>query len=309
MASFCHKTLQKYSAAIQHEETFMIAICVLNFLFSIASTLGNLIVIHALWKASSIPANLKKLFLSLAFSDLAIGLIIQPTSAVTLAVMLNIAADGNYDFDRFCPSVITVATVCTSFVVGASFSTITAIAMDRYLALFIHLRYQELVTEKRVNIALLISWVNSAVVACAFTALPSNNDMVAVAFVSVGLLILTVVYFRIYKVARYHRNQIQCQNQFQNDEVREVARVRKSALNAFYVYIISLLCYVPNLLASILLEFYNLAVPILAIYFLSGVLLFLNSSLNPLVYCWRYREVRNIVKNTVLKMVTYNNAE
>jgi len=287
----------------------MIVICVLNFLFSIASTLGNLIVIHALWKASSIPANLKKWFLSLAFSDLAIGLIIQPMSAVILAVMLNVAANGNYDFDRFCPSVIIVSTVCASFVVGASFSTITAIAMDRYLALFLHLRYQELVTEKRVDIALVISWVNSAVAACTFTALPSNNDMVAAVSVSVGLLILTVVYIRIYKVARYHQNQIQCQNQFQNDEVIEVARVKKSALNAFYVYIISLLCYLPHLLASILLEFYNSAMPILAtIYFLSSFLLFLNSSLNPLVYCWRYREVRNIVKNTMLKIVTYNHA-
>ena len=308
MASFCQRTLQKYSATIQREENFMIIICVLNFLFSITSTLGNLVVIYALWKASSIPANLKKLFLSLAFSDLAIGLLIQPMSAVILAVMLNLAADGNYDFARFCPSVITVHAVCTSFVVGASFSTITGIAMDRYLALFIHLRYQELVTEKRVNIALVISWVNSAVAACAFTALPNNNEMVAVASVSVGLLILTVVYFRIYKVARYHQNQIQCQNQFQNDEVIEVARVRKSALNAFYVYIISLLCYVPNVLASILLEFCNLAVPILAMQFLSSFLLFLNSSLNPVVYCWRYREVRNIVKSTLLKMVTYNNA-
>ena len=178
--------------------------------------------------------------------------------------------------------------------------------MDRYLALFLHLRYQELVTEKRVNIALVISWVNSAIAACALTAIPSKNDMVTVAFVSVGLLILTVVYFRIYKVARYHQNQIQCQ--LQNDEVIEVARVKKSALNAFCVYIVSLLCYVPNLLASILLEIFNLAVPILAIYFLSSFFLFLNSSLNPLVYCWRYREVRNIVKNTVLKMVTHNHA-
>jgi len=65
--------------------------------------------------------------------------------------------------------------------------------------------------------------------------------MAAVAFVSVELRILTVVYFRIYKVARNHQNQIQYQNQFQSDETIEVARIKSSALNAFYIYVISLL--------------------------------------------------------------------
>ena len=59
--------------------------------------------------------------------------------------------------------ILIVATVCTSFVVGASFSSITAIALDRYLALFLRLLYQELVTKKRVDIASVISWVNSAI--------------------------------------------------------------------------------------------------------------------------------------------------
>lgn len=122
-----------------------------------------------MWKAS-IPANLKKLFLSLTFSDQAIGLLIHPMSAVILTVMLNMVADGNYDFARFCPSALNNCGHCTSFVAGASSSTINAIAMDRYLSLFIHLRYKGLLTEKRVNIALLILCVNSAVAACASTA-------------------------------------------------------------------------------------------------------------------------------------------
>ena len=61
--------------------TFMLTICVLNLISSLVSsfvaTFANLLVIHALWKASSIPTNLKKLFLSLAFSDRAVGLIVQ----------------------------------------------------------------------------------------------------------------------------------------------------------------------------------------------------------------------------------------
>ena len=47
-------------------------------------TLGNRLVIRALKKASTITANVKKLFLSLAFSDLAVlGLLLQLMKAFT----------------------------------------------------------------------------------------------------------------------------------------------------------------------------------------------------------------------------------
>ncbi|KAL9986820.1 hypothetical protein ACROYT_G001022 [Oculina patagonica] len=221
--AFCRKKLQEFSATVRYQQTFMLFICLLNFLFSIVATVGNLFVIHALWKASSIPANVKKLFLSLAFADLAMGLFVQPMFAVILAVMLNMAANESYDFDGFCPFVLTLAMSCSGFVVGTSLFTIAAIAVDRYFALFLHLRYQELVTENRVYIALVILWVSSGLGTFIFMALPSNNDMVAVAFQSTTLVVLTVAYIRIYNVARYHQNQIQDQRHTPNNQLLKVS--------------------------------------------------------------------------------------
>lgn len=230
------------------------------------------------------------------------GMLIQPMFAVIIAVMLKMVANENYNFDRFCPSVITTAMAGTAFVVGGTFFTIASIALDRYLALHLHLRYQELVTEMRVNIALGIVWVASGLGTIIFMTIPSHNDMVAVAFEFVGLVVITVAYIRIYKIVRYHQNQIQTQCQIENSVAMEAARVKKSALNSFYVYVILLVCYLPNLLASILLEVDNLRMSTLVAYFVSIFLLCLSSSLNPLVYCWRYREVRRLVKSTVKKI-------
>lgn len=137
-------------------------------------------------------------------------------------------------------------------------------------------------------------------------ALPSHNDLVAVAFQSATLILLTLAYIRIYKVARYHQNQILDQCQFQNIQIVETFRVRKSTLNAFYIYIIALACYLPNVLASILLEVDNTRMPTLVAYYASSLFLFLNSSLNPLVYCWRHREIRCIVKTTVNAIFSNN---
>ena len=183
---------------------------------------------------------------------------------------------------------------------------IAAIAVDRLLAVSLHLRYQELVTEERFNFGLTALWFSNVLFTLAFMNLPSHNDLVTVTCLTVGLILLTIAYFRIYLVVRYHQNQIHGQNQIQNDQAMQAAREKKSALNAFYVYIVSLVCFTPNLITGILLVVDSSRLPTLVAHNASSFLILLNSSLNPLVYCWRYREIRNIVKNTVKKMFLNN---
>lgn len=130
--------------------------------------------------------------------------------------------------------------------------------------------------------------------------------MVGVAFGSVGLVLITVAYIRIYKIVRYHRNQIQNQRQIYNNAAMEASKEKKSALNCFYVYVILLVCYLPNLLASVILEVDNTRMSTLVAYFASISFLYLSSSLKPLVYSWRYREVRHIVKNKLKKVFIKN---
>ncbi|KAL9986823.1 hypothetical protein ACROYT_G001026 [Oculina patagonica] len=60
-------------------------------------------------------------------------------SAVILAVVLSMIRNGDYDFDRFCPYVVSADMYPTYILAGASFFTVAAIAMDRLLALYLHL--------------------------------------------------------------------------------------------------------------------------------------------------------------------------
>ena len=113
---------------------------------------------------------------------------------------------------------------------------------------------------------------------------------------------ITLAYLRIYRVVPHHQNQIHSQSQIQNDQAMKAAREKKSALNAFYVYIISLSCYLPSTFSVILLEVNRSQISVISTAYGAFFLVFLNSSLNPLVYCWRYREMRNIVKSTAKKM-------
>ena len=131
-------------------------------------------------------------------------------------------------------------------------------------------------------------------------------EMVAVVITVTGYILTTVVYVRIYKVVKYHQNQIYSQNQLQNAQTREAHKQRKSAYNSLFVSVVFLACYFPFFPCTILYMTNTTEISFIVAQFASEFLLFLNSSLNPLVYCWRYREIRQIVKNTAKKIICMN---
>ena len=143
---FCNYYLKKEEQLVQHHRTLLITFTTLDVAFSPVATSGNILAICALWKAASIPANIKKFFLSLAFSDLAVGSFAQLMRGVIVVVMLRIAENGKYNLEILCPSSLTLCFFSLFLLVCASFLNITATAVDRLLALSLYLRYQEIVT-------------------------------------------------------------------------------------------------------------------------------------------------------------------
>ena len=256
-------------------------------------------------KASTIPATVKKLLLSLAFSDLAVGLGSQLMTAVISASILKMASSGN-NTAFFCPTVLGVNSYFVHLLATASFLNVIVIAFDRLLAVSLHLRYQELITPKRVNIALVSLWFISCITAFIFVFLPTSNEIVTAVILMTGYVLTTVAYVRIYKVVKYHQNQIYSQNQLQDAQTREILRQKKSAYNAVFVYLVFLACYLPFLPSTILYMRNTSEISFFVAVYGSLFLIFLNSSLNPLVYCWRYREVRQSVKSTVKKLLHMN---
>ena len=295
---FCDYNLKGLGQLLKFPGNAVYSLCVLNFIFSPVATFGNILLIRALWKASSIPANIKKFFLSLAVSDLAVGLFAR----LMYAVVLRMAANGGHNFDLLCPTILTVLGFSSFLLTCASFLNVTAIAVDRLLAIGLHLRYQELVTSRRVIIALVSLWLTSVVTASLFVAVNSRSVIVIVICEFVGILLTTVAYIYIYSVVRHHQNQIHSQLQQQNAQAMELFREKKAAFNAVYFYVIFVACYLPSFCCTILLItdssqsscWLAFAVTVFSVLF--------NSSLNPVVYCWRYREIRQIMKSTVKKI-------
>ena len=300
----CTQFLDRWIKLVSHRRSFSLGFCVLNFVFSLVATLGNLLVIRTLMNNSTIPATVKRLFLSLAFSDLAVGLCSQLMTAIISTVMLKMASSED-DLAFFCPTVLIVLLYFMHLLAVASFLNVTVIAFDRLLAVSLHLRYQELVTPTRVTIVLVSLWLTSCISAFLYIFLLKGFPLAAVISV-IAYVLTTLAYVRIYKVVRYHQNQIYSQNQLQNAQVRETHKQRKSAYNSLFVSVVFLACYLPFLPSTILYSTNTSEISFLVAHFASIFLIYLNSSLNPFVYCWRYPEIRQSVKSTVKQIFHIN---
>ena len=80
MKSFCEFLLQRSPKVFEFADlrSTYIAICVFNNFLSYTAVMLNMVTIQAIRKTSSLPRTLKTLLLSLAVSDVGVGLMGQP---------------------------------------------------------------------------------------------------------------------------------------------------------------------------------------------------------------------------------------
>ena len=287
--------------------------CVINAFSSYTAIMLNILTIHAMRKTLSLPQPLKALLLSLAVSDLAVGLVVKPFYIANMVLLIKNQSPSNSMFSWY--------SFFTNIFSWTSFFGVVAVSIDRLLAIQLHLRYQALVTHKRVVAVVISIWVFSVILSfiLAFSLIPINEITRVVLAVVMGLCFIctAIIYCKIYITVRRHTNQINVlqvpQQETRNGELANEVRRRKSAVGTFFIYLVFLICYLPEycrLLLIILLHNPN-TISMIQFYFFSWTLLFFNSFLNPLVYCWKMRNIRRAIINTlrsILSRPQFNNA-
>ena len=160
--------LQNYFPRISEVQDFhstAIANCVFNIFLCYTAIMLNIVTIHAIRKTPSLPKTLKTLLLSLAVSDVGAGLLSQPFYISLLVMWLHQSDPGCYTYKGFL--------IVSGSLATASFFGVVAISVDRFLAIYLHLRYQELVTHKRVAASVVAIWVLSVFVPLMILWVPS----------------------------------------------------------------------------------------------------------------------------------------
>ena len=283
------------SALIETQEQLVLS--ALNIPLSITAFLANLLIIVALQKPSSLHPPSKLLLGCLASTDLCVGLIIQPLFVTYLMSSEN---------SKLCYYAQLFLSTTSAIFCGVSVVTLTAISVDRLLAVMLGLRYRQVVTLRRVWVLVVCFWFYHI----SISAISFFNDFIFVTFTCIEgilcIIISTCCYFKIYLTLRSHQAQVQVQDRVHQRQLNagwfgiNITRYKKTVSNALWVQTVFLVSYVPFGFAVAVLVITRLLTP--GLYLALDVtfsLILLNASLNPFLYCWKMREVRQAVKETI----------
>ncbi|KAL9980784.1 hypothetical protein ACROYT_G009422 [Oculina patagonica] len=237
----CLEVLKFYAKAEDVDPLYVI-MCFLNGLLSLTAIVGNVAMIYALQKASSIPPTSRILMQSLAATDLSVGVLGHP---LYIAVIAGIRQ--SYGCENIHEILMAFFILSASLVV-VSFQMVIFIGVDRFLAITLHLRYNELVTPKRVVIMVIAVWVvtlSTVFIGVFYYFQAGEIVMVVCGYVS--MLLLSIVYMKVYFVARRHQASINSQAQVSSN--LNLARNKNLAFKTLYVFVVFELCYLPYLIA------------------------------------------------------------
>ena len=178
---------------------------------------------------------------------------------------------------------------------SVSLCTIALISVDRLLALQFHLSYKTVVTSTRVMCTISLNCLLHFLLSSVLFFDEKLSSFVSCALIVMYSAVTTVCYIHIYRIVRRHQLEIPTgRRAFQSPNMEanthNIMSAKRAALNTFIFYICTCLCYLPWFVCRLFSEgnlpaSYSLCI-------LTTTLIFANSALNPLLYCWRLHELR-----------------
>ncbi|XP_071196216.1 trace amine-associated receptor 6-like [Salvelinus alpinus] len=266
-------------------------------LISAVTVFLNVLVIISIshFKQLHPPTNL--LILSLAVSDLLVGLIVIP--ATTVAIMESCWGFGEY----FCLFEFYIAYLCTSLSLG----NLVLISIDRYVAVCDPLLYHSKITITRIMCCISISWccciIYDAAIIQIFVNVQVSSRCLKECFIVKGLnwvniiglvftmavpcSIILTLYLKIFVVARSQARKVFSKEVASVSGVKTVQAnksERKATKTLSIVVFNYLICWIPSLFPFILSFFFSDNL----ISFIISFLPLINSLINPIIYAFFY---------------------
>ena len=272
-----------------------------NIFLSITATLGNSLILVALHKESSLHPPSKLLYRCLATTDLLVGLVSHPLVATFWMSVV-------HKHWSLCRHARDAAYLSTYALCGVSLFTLTAISVDRLLALLLGIRYRQTVTLKRTCIMTDTFWILSVAagsISISHTRITRWYSIIVIPLCSV---ISIASYTSIFRTLRHHQAQVHdhVQQQPSQTNVLNMARYRMAVNSALWVQLALVVCYVPQLIMLLVItNRKNISSHVIVIDAIKNILAYFNSTLNPFLYCWKAREVRQAVKQIIRQTLCF----
>ena len=274
----------------------VLSLSVIDILLGITAIVGNIVILIALHKQTSLNPASKVLLRNLVASDLCVGFVQIADGVRGISIL-----QGQW---QICRLLYLVTAIAASISITVSLWTITAISVDRLLALLLRLRYKQVVTIRKVYPVAIASWVNGISNATVWFFRLDAWKVLFGTNIAVCLITCTYSYTRTFYTLRHQHAQVHDSPREPENQTSRVgtACYRKTVFSALWLLLALLFCYSPFLLLAPFALRQIESNPSSAFTVLlstTTLLMYFNSTLNPILHCWRIKEVRRPVKYTL----------
>ena len=293
-----YETVQRIACtASLHGEYYFYSLTAVNIFLAIAATLGNALMLVALRKENTLHPPSKLMYQCLTVTDLCVGVLAQPLFVTQLM-------SAHHQRLQLCFTVLGINDVTGAIFSGISLLTLTALSVERLVALSLAMEYRpvgQVITLKRTRIVVTFIWIfniSTNILRNLWSYFLISRVISVVIYSS--LAISAISYLKIYLTLRRHSKAMQ-------DIVRQgqpnggenppnIARYRKTVSTALCVQLTMIACYLPY---AVVVAMVRQSPSLNIVVRLTITLVFLNSSLNPILYCWKINGVRQAVKDII----------
>ena len=274
--------------------------CIINAIFAVGAVLGNALMLTAIWKTPSFRTPSNAFVAGLAVTDFLVGLLLQPSFVISRIARIKkleeVLCVGGLITESLGPYLSSVTGLL-----------LTVIAVERYY----HVKYRKAVSSNTVIkvYVIVLTLPLAFVVPRWFWYMGANkwfNTIICVVAFPTAAFCFTAIpwsYFQIFRIIRRHQMQINVnQGSVSGGHTSiDIQKYRKSVITMLYILGLILLSYVPYAICSVffwaLPDWYGSLSMAMAFLNMSATVVFISSALNPVLYCWRIREIRIFVKS------------
>jgi len=276
----------------------LLAIISINSTSVLPTVLLNALVIFAVATRGQLRNKSTILLACLAGTDLLTGLLGQP-------IRIAVEVQRLLKTGTFCGALERVSSLSLIWHILATLTHLVLITSDRYIAIKKPLRYREIVTTRRVTVAVISAWAFTIFVTIQesiLAAVNSNTNIYSIyltiptitvtSFASISIIAIAGVYLYIFSETR-RQQRIETEHL----SVEEITTIRKNnkATKVLGIVLITLIAtYLPTIISVIMYYSVNLEGRVLnCIASWVATLLMLSSLCNPVIYCWRMKKFRD----------------
>ncbi|XP_035022831.1 adenosine A2a receptor a [Hippoglossus stenolepis] len=293
---------------------------ILELLIAGFSVLGNVLVCWAVCLNSNLQTITNFFVVSLAVADIAVGVL-----AIPFAIVISIGFCSNFYGCLFIACFVLVLTQSSIF-------SLLAIAVDRYIAIKIPLRYNSLVTGQRARGIIAICWVFSIIIGltpmmgwhrlpeegngtdcapglmeCLFEKVVDMEYMVYFNFfacVQIPLLLMLAIYLRIFMAARYQLKLIEVKAAHGEKSRSTLQKEVQAAKSLAIIVGLFVVCWLPlHIINCFTLFCPKCHRPPAWIMYVAIILSHANSVVNPFIYAYRIREFRKTFRRIIQRHI------